>query len=42
MKHKKWMPRLLAGGLVTASLMGVALAAAREPERSSGDAQLPE
>lgn len=29
MKHKKWMPRLLAGGLVTVSLMGVALAAAQ-------------
>ena len=29
MKHKKWMPRLLAGGLVTGSLMGVALAAAQ-------------
>ena len=29
MKATKWMPRLLAGGLVTLSLMGVALAAAQ-------------
>lgn len=27
MKQQKWVPRLLAGGLVTLSLMGVALAA---------------